>query len=156
MGGPTELSAISTLKPVHAVQGRLLSTAISELSGPPSSLSPGAFNNLPRRLAYVLIAPHSPNEHPVKGGGDLPFQNILRISLPAAVSAHSNFLFYTILPRAITFARKHLFVGEDVCVACPTGKDLGPGVVVAALSLFFGDDGVLLCDDNIGNKGGST
>jgi tRNA A64-2'-O-ribosylphosphate transferase len=88
--------------------------------------------------------------------GDVVCQNVLRISLPASVSAHSNFLLYNILPGAILFIGKRLFIGEDVCVACPTGKDLGPGVIVAALALFFGDNGVALCSNDVGTKGDST
>ena len=75
------------------------------------------------------------------------------MTLPAAVSTHSNFLLYNILPRAIPFVRKSLSIDDDVCVACPTGKDLGPGVIVAALSLFFGDNGVALSNDDMGKKG---
>ena len=78
------------------------------------------------------------------------------MSLPPAVSAHSNFFLYDILPRAIPFVRKHLNAGGDVCVACPTGKDLGPGVIVTALSLFFDDDGGLLCGDDAEDKGEPT
>lgn len=155
-GRPIEPSRTSTLKPVHAVQGRLLSAVISELPDSPPSHSPTAFDGLPRCLAYILIAPHSSHEHLVEGRSDLACQNVLRMSLPAATSTHSNFLLYNILPRAIPFVRKHISIGEDVCVACPTGKDLGPGVIVAALSLFFGDNGVPLCGDDRANEGDST
>ena len=75
------------------------------------------------------------------------------MSLPAAASAHSNFLLYEILPKAVPFIRKHLTTGVDVCVACPTGKDLGPGVVITALSLFFGDDGSLRSGGDMDSKG---
>jgi len=76
--------------------------------------------------------------------------------LPSAASAHSNFLLYNILPRAIPFIREQLTAGMDVCVACPTGRDLGPSVIITALSLFFNDDGDLLCGDDIENKGKPT
>ena len=136
----------SSLRPVHAVHGRLLSAAISELPNFPPLLPSTALETLPRRPAYVIITPHTPGAQPVEGG-DTACQNILRMTLPAAVSAHSNFLLYDILPKAIDFTRKHLGDGMDVCVACPTGKDLGPGVIVAALSLFFSDNGDLVCGD---------
>jgi hypothetical protein len=138
------------LKPVPSVHGRLLSAVISELPNPPPPLSPASSASLPRRLAYVLI---TPNEIPVEEDGDPDRHNILQIPLPAAASAHSNFLLYNILPRAIPFIRKHLTAGEDVCVGCPTGKDLGPGVILTALSLFFSDDGDLLRGDGVDNEG---
>lgn len=130
-----------------------MSAIISELPESLPSLSPAAFNRLPRRLAYVLITPHSLPEYPIEGDEEFVRQNILRVTLPAAVSTHSNFLLYNILPRAIPFVRKSLSIDDDVCVACPTGKDLGPGVIVAALSLFFGDNGVALSNDDMGKKG---
>ena len=141
----------STLKPVHSVHGRLLSGVISELPNPPPSQLPTTSEGLVHRLAYVLIVPHSSDELPVEEE-DSAYQNILRMSLPATVSAHSNYFLYNILPKAIPFIREHITAGEDVCIACPTGKDLGPGVIVTALSLFFGDDGDLLSDD-VENKG---
>jgi hypothetical protein len=141
------------LKPIHSVRGRLLSGVVSELPNSPPPLLSTTSKGLAHRLAYVLIAPRSPNELPVEEGGDLACQNVLRMSLPTSVSAHSNYFLYNTLPKAIPFIRKHLTAGEDVCVACPTGKDLGPGVIVAVLSLFFGDDGELLSDDDMDSKG---
>lgn len=150
--GPTEPCRTTALKPVHSVHGRLLLTVISELPNPPPLLLPTTSGSLVRRLAYVLIAHQSSEVLPAGNHGDPACQNILQIRLPAAVSAHSTFLLYNILPRAIPFVKKHLAAGEDVCVACPTGKDLGPGVIVAALGLFFSDDGELYGDD-ADNKG---
>lgn len=155
-GGLTGPDWTSALKPVDFVQGRLLSAAIFELPNPPPSVSPAICGGLGRPLAYVVIAPHSPNEPPVEEDEEVCHQNILQMPLPSAVSARSNSLLYDILPRAIPFIRKHLIAGGDVCVACPTGKDLGPGVIVAALSLFFSGDGDLLCGDNTGNNGEPT
>lgn len=37
-----------------------------------------------------------------------------------------------------------LLEGKGVCVACESGKDMSVGVVLAALQLYFGDDGSLL------------
>ena len=146
----------SALRPVHFIRGRLLSADISELPNPLPPLSPIASKISTRRLAYVLIAHHSPGESSAGEDEDLGCQHILRMSLPVAVSAHPNFLLYTILPRAIPFVGKHLTAGDDICVACPTGKNLGAGVIVTALSLFFGDDGGLLHGDDIDNKGEPT
>lgn len=150
--GSVEPGWTPILKPVHSVRGRLLSGVVSKLPNPPPILSTTS-KGLAHRLAYVLIAPHFPNKLPVEEGGDFACQNILQMLLPTSVSAHSNCLLYNILPKAMPFIREHLTAGGDVCVACPTGKDLGPGVIVTALSLFFGDDGDLLSDDNMDNKG---
>ena len=151
-GRPTELDWTSALKPVHAVRGRLLSTAISQLPDLSLPLPSDPFKSLPPRLAFILISPHTPDERGLEGDGNST-QNILRIPLPAAVPAHSNFFLYNILPRAVPFARKRLVGGEDVCVACPTGNNLGPGVIVAALSLFFNDGGDLICGNDTDSKG---
>ena len=151
--GSVEHGWTASLKPVHSVRGRLLSGVVSELPNPPPPLLSTTSKGLAHRLAYVLIAPNFSNKLPVEEGGDLACQNILQMLLPTSVSAHSNYLLYDILPEAIPFIREHLTAGGDVCVACPTGKDLGPGAIVAALSLFFGDNGDLLSDDDIDNKG---
>lgn len=152
---PTEPCWTSALKPVHAVNGRLLSAVTSELPDSPPPPTSVAFKGVPRRLAFILISSHAHN-HPVEEDGDPAYHHILRMSLPAPVSAHPNFLLYNILPRAILFVRNHLIAGEDVCVACPTGKDLGPGVIAAALSLFFGDDGHLLYNNDTDDKCGTA
>jgi Rit1 DUSP-like domain len=47
-----------------------------------------------------------------------------------------------ILPESLDFIRHHLDLGEDVAVVCDDGKDISVGVAVAALSLFFDDEGV--------------
>jgi len=48
-----------------------------------------------------------------------------------------------VLPASIAFIREHLYKGRDICVTCETGTDLSVGVVLAALQLFFEDDGTL-------------
>ena len=149
--GSAEPGWATTLKPVHSVRGRLLSGVVSELPNPPPPLLSTTSKGLAHSLAYVLITPHSPNK--VDEGGDFTCQKILRMSLPTSVSAHSNYFLYNILPKAIPFIGKHLAAGEDICIACPTGKDLGPGVIITALSRFFGDDGGLLSDDDMDKKG---
>lgn len=138
----------AALKPVHFVHGKLISGVVSELPNTPPLSFPTTSGDLTRHLAHVLIAPHSPNKDEEDGD-----HAILQIPLPTAASVHSNYLLYNILPKAIPFIRKHLTAGEDVCVSCPTGKDLGPGVIATALALFFGDDGNLLSDNDIDNKG---
>jgi len=148
--GSVEPDWTSALVPVHSVHGRLLSGVISKLPNPLPPQLPAISEGLAHRLAYVLIVPHSVNELPVEE--DPAHQHTLRMPLPAAVSVHSNYFLYNILPKATPFIKKHLTAGEEVCVACPTGTDLGPGVIVTALSLFFGDDGNLLSDD-AENKG---
>lgn len=54
----------------------------------------------------------------------------------------SHFL-QVVLPRSMEFIQQHLTVGQNICVACESGKDLSVGVVLTALQLFFGDDGSL-------------
>ena len=146
--GSAEPGWTAVLKPVHPIHGRLLSGVVSGLPDPPPLSFPTTSGDLTRRLAHVLITPHSPNK-----GEEDGFHVVLRIPLPTAASAHSNYLLYDTLPKAIPFIRKHLAAGDDVCVSCPTGKDLGPGVIVSALALFFGDDGNLLSNGDMDNRG---
>ncbi|KAF9524838.1 tRNA A64-2'-O-ribosylphosphate transferase [Crepidotus variabilis] len=48
-----------------------------------------------------------------------------------------------VLPESIDFIQKQLYGGYDTLIACDTGKDLSVGVALAALQLFFRDDGSL-------------
>lgn len=153
---PTEFAWISAFKSVDAVHGRLLSAVISE---PPGSSPPPlstAFKNLPPSLAFVLLVPYALHRHLVEGNEDNVPQNILQIPLPPAISSHSRFFLYDVLPKAVPFVGKHLVAGQDVCIACPTGKDMGPGVIVTVLSLFFDDNGTLMYGDGVENKGDSA
>ncbi|EEB93680.1 hypothetical protein MPER_07630 [Moniliophthora perniciosa FA553] len=62
------------------------------------------------------------------------------IFCPAGKKGQMHFL-QVVLPRSTEFIHSCLSQGLSVCIACPTGNDLGVGVAVAALQKFFTVDG---------------
>ncbi|ESK97207.1 trna a64-2 -o-ribosylphosphate transferase [Moniliophthora roreri MCA 2997] len=89
--------------------------------------------------AYVLI---SHQEYPGSDGdvGVNEQGTTLRIFCPAGKKGQMHFL-QVVLPRSMEFIHSCLSQGLSVCIACPTGNDLGVGVAVAALQKFFTVDG---------------
>lgn len=85
-------------------------------------------------MAYVIIA-SQPFSLPAASS-----QNILL--LQTLSGKKGQYIFLTqILPQSLDFLRDHLISGDDVAVLCDDGKDISVGVAVAALSLFFDDEG---------------
>jgi tRNA A64-2'-O-ribosylphosphate transferase len=58
----------------------------------------------------------------------------------------SHFL-QTTLPTATALIRDRLAEGKRICIVCESGKDLSVGVALAALQLFFQDNGRLVSMD---------
>ena len=63
----------------------------------------------------------------------------LRVHLPTGRHGRHTFVHH-VLPRAVSFARSHLSLGRNLCVA---GGDGGIGVALVLLQLFFDDAGGL-------------
>ena len=64
---------------------------------------------------------------------------VLRVHLPTGRRGRHMFMHH-VLPRAVSFARSHLSLGRNLCVA---GGDEGIGVALVLLQLFFDDAGCL-------------
>jgi tRNA A64-2'-O-ribosylphosphate transferase len=58
-----------------------------------------------------------------------------------------------VLPRVVSFARSHLSLGRNLCVA---GGDEGIGVALVLLQLFFDDAGCLRIDSSTPTKDDSA
>ncbi|KAH8103965.1 initiator tRNA phosphoribosyl transferase [Cristinia sonorae] len=114
--------------------GRLLITALSAI---PSSLPP-SLPNTQERLAYVLISTTLPSTFVIPEDRK---RTVLLLEMAEGKKGQTQFL-HSVLPRSVEFIRKQLADGLHVCVGCHNGKDASVGVVLAALQLFFGDDGV--------------
>jgi tRNA A64-2'-O-ribosylphosphate transferase len=137
--------------PIAHVHGRLQLCALSELPAPlPATLYTSTAAHLVQGdeqdsllAAYVLIAPDSEdNLHTQTTPEDSESSHALRLSLPGGKRGQMAFL-KGILPRAIPFIRDALSRDASIVVACESGKDVSAGIIVAALQLFFQDDGQL-------------
>ncbi|EAU91904.2 tRNA a64-2'-O-ribosylphosphate transferase [Coprinopsis cinerea okayama7 len=70
------------------------------------------------------------------------------LSLPIPSSSKSKpltqqYFLHTILPRSLPFMDRYLRKGWDVCIVCPTGKDLSVGVGLVGVGVLFDDQGAL-------------
>ncbi|PFH45595.1 hypothetical protein AMATHDRAFT_158622 [Amanita thiersii Skay4041] len=126
------------------------------------ALSLGSRNVQGDGQAYVLISPEPLDPHDdTTNNSSEPSNNtpqsstchMLNLVAPNGKRGQLHFLQET-LPRAMSFVCSHLFRGGDsprsICCVCDTsGLDRSVGVTLAALQLFFDDDGNLR---NCGNQ----
>ena len=77
-----------------------------------------------------------------------PMSNSRKVHIPviAGKKGQSHFL-QTTLPTATALIRERLAEGKRICIVCESGKDLSVGVALAALQLFFQDNGRLVSMD---------
>jgi hypothetical protein len=93
-------------------------------------------------IAYLLIG--RCDSYPTDNNHHHP--PVRRIDARGGKKAHIQFL-QVVLPQAMTFIRHHLELGMPVCIACDSGKDLSVGVALAALQMFFDDNGCFVRHD---------
>lgn len=124
VGSQNAVSAVQIpASPVLHVKGRLLLAAIKELPQP----SQGG------NIRYIILTPTNQEES----------QSVdTHIYMPtvSGKKGQSHFL-QNILPLSMDDIGRALQEGKNVCVACESGKDMSVGVVLAALQLYFEDDG---------------
>ena len=69
-------------------------------------------------------------------------RHVLRLTLAEGKKGQLTFL-QTILPASTHYIMARLQRGDAVCVCCDSGKDTSVGIALAALQLFFDDQGQL-------------
>lgn len=76
---------------------------------------------------------------------DKPVSKSRKVYIPVVTGkkGQSHFL-QTTLPTATALIRDRLAEGKRICIVCESGKDLSVGVALAALQLFFQDNGRLV------------
>lgn len=128
----TVLSMISTSKSyipqappsgISRTHDRLMLCATSDLSDAPSS------------SAHLIITTD------LNESGGAVNEPKLVIHAIAGKKGQHQFL-VDVLPRSIAFIKESLVRGSCVCISCDTGNDIGAGVALVALQLFFDESGV--------------
>ena len=117
------------MTPIIRVQGRLLIGGIDCV--------PDIINvNKKENMDFIVLASSMQGE---------PVSKSRTMYIPVVVGkrGQSHFL-QTTLPTATTFIRNSLAEERRVCIICEGGKDLSVGVALAALQLFFQDNGRLV------------
>ncbi|KAF9485227.1 initiator tRNA phosphoribosyl transferase [Pholiota conissans] len=123
---PSIYRAQNAATPVNTVGGRLLLASLAEIPEP---------SNDQGDIIYILLTSTT-----VADSVSTKTQH--HIPVVSGKKGQSHFL-QTILPDAMKIISESLYNNKNVCVACETGKDISVGVVLAALQLYFGDDGSL-------------
>lgn len=123
--------------PVLACGGRLLIGAEPDMpTEPPTTLL-----GVDGPISYVVISANAP---PPQEGDlqSLVQAHILRLRMAEGKKDQLHFL-QSILPESTRYIKERLAVGDAICVCCDSGKDASVGVALAALQLFFDDEGTL-------------
>jgi len=114
------------MTPINRVGGRLLIGSIADVSN--------MVNVYMEDDIECIILTSSMQDEPVSKS-----RNIY-IPVVSGKRGQCHFL-QTVLPAATALIQDSLTEGKRLCIACESGKDLSVGVALAALQLFFDDNG---------------
>ena len=120
---------INSMTPINKVGDRLL---IGSLDDVPDIINSNKEDN----TDFIILASSMEGE---------PVSKSRKVYIPvvAGKKGQSHFL-QTTLPTATALIRERLTEGKRICIVCESGKDLSVGVALAALQLFFQDNGSLV------------
>ena len=117
------------MTPIDRVQGRLLIGTIAGIADIKSV-------NKEDNMNFVILASSMQDE---------PISKCRRIHIPVVAGKRGqSYFLQTILPTATAFIRDSLTEEKRISIVCESGKDLSVGVALAALQLFFQDNGRLI------------
>jgi tRNA A64-2'-O-ribosylphosphate transferase len=152
----------SSPTPVTKVRGRIALTSTldlpSSLVQPTPPIAQPLFDILREDMVYVLIThshayaelDNSVSHVSTSLSESRINQRILHVELPASLSPRTQLLLHTVLQKSTAFVHHHLSLGRNICIACPTGKDLCVGVALVALQLYFDNDGYMTFNSSQG------
>lgn len=123
---------INSMTPINKVGDRLLIGSLDDVSDVIN-------RNKEDTADFIILASSMQSE---------PGSKYRKVYIPvvAGKKGQSHFLQNT-LPAATTLIRERLAEGKRICIVCESGKDLSVGVALAALQLFFQDNGSLVSMD---------
>ncbi|KIY51789.1 initiator tRNA phosphoribosyl transferase [Fistulina hepatica ATCC 64428] len=113
--------------PVLPVSGRIQLAAIADVLDVVGRLPEHGSEG----IAYILVSV-TPLSIP-----DGPHALILHVDKKLAARQFREH----VLPQSMVFTRVALLRGDHVCIACESGSDLSVGIALAALQMFFDDEG---------------
>ncbi|KAI0629429.1 initiator tRNA phosphoribosyl transferase [Trametes polyzona] len=134
--------------PVEVVGGRVLIGAESDIPSTPPLTIPG----VDKPVSYVIISSsvQDPQAGDTGAEGQVPPPgpaHILRLRMAEGKKDQLHFL-QSVLPESMRYIRGRLAKGDAICVCCESGKDASVGVALAALQLFFDDQGALVVKED--------
>ncbi|KAI0690919.1 initiator tRNA phosphoribosyl transferase [Cerioporus squamosus] len=128
--------------PIAAVHGRVLIGAVSDM---PSKLPP-TLPAVDRPVSFVVVSanvasPSSDSDGDSDTSHSAPEEpRVLRMRLAEGKKDQLHFLQH-VLPAATHYIEDRLAIGDAICVCCDSGRDAGVGIALAAIQLFFDDEG---------------
>lgn len=141
--------------PIMQISGLLALSATADL---PSSFgvedSKGT-EQLEKPPCLIITSKPGSGHRPYGDAECLQIPHVLEIESLRGKKGEIHFV-NTILPKSVEFIKFHLYSGRTVCIACDSGKDLSVGIAVAALQMFFDNDGKLIKQNDIGNVEGKS
>lgn len=117
-------------------------SAIADLPRILPRLAPDANDH----LSYLLISATTPvstddaSDEVTTGASSLPCGRTFHLQLSEGKRGQLEYL-QNVLPSSAAFIKTQLETENPICVCCDNGKDTSVGVVLAALQLFFDDEG---------------
>ncbi|CDO77522.1 hypothetical protein BN946_scf184912.g21 [Trametes cinnabarina] len=124
--------------PISAVRGRLLIAAVPDMP----AILPKTQPHMESSISYVVVSTNPPPTEDGDAGTTQTQDHILRFRMAEGKKDQLHFL-RSVLPESMQFIRTKLAMGNAICVCCDSGKDASVGVALAALQLYFDDEGNL-------------
>ncbi|KAA1476491.1 initiator tRNA phosphoribosyl transferase [Dentipellis sp. KUC8613] len=133
--------------PITKIANRMLLCRLSDLPATLPAPLPGD-TSASTETAFILISPTADPDTEAETVSPIPAPDeetnpaprVLRLNLASGKKGQYQFL-HGVLPQAMTFVKFHLTHARNICIACESGKDAGVGVALAALQVFFTDEG---------------
>ena len=121
------------MTPINKVGDRLLIGSLDDV--------PDITNvNKEHNTVFIILASSMQGE---------PVSESQKVYIPVVTGKKGqNHFLQTTLPTATALIRDRLAKEKRVCIVCESGKDLSVGVALAALQLFFQDNGRLVSMDS--------
>ncbi|KAI0645167.1 initiator tRNA phosphoribosyl transferase [Trametes meyenii] len=124
--------------PIAAADGLLRIGLVSDMPSKPHF----RLSDVNTNVSYVVISAEVPLPESDEGLKASSSKHMLRLKLAEGKKEQIHFL-QSVLPESTRFVRERLAEGDTVCICCDSGKDASVGVAIAALQLFFDDQGKL-------------
>ncbi|KAI8978289.1 initiator tRNA phosphoribosyl transferase [Trametes punicea] len=128
--------------PIPAVSGRLLIAAVPDMPAQP----PCTIADCGRPMSYVIVSANAQMQDE-RESDPSDSRHVLRLTMAEGKKDQLHFLQH-VLPQSTRFVSSRLAGGDAVCICCDSGKDTSVGVALAALQLYFDDQGTLLVKED--------
>ncbi|TFK84242.1 initiator tRNA phosphoribosyl transferase [Polyporus arcularius HHB13444] len=128
--------------PIAALHGRISIGAVPDM---PFELAP-TLPDVDRPCSFVVVSATGSSSPPTSDADSDASDSmssephVLRLRLAEGKKDQLHFLQH-VLPASTRYINDRLATGDAICVCCDSGRDAGVGIALAAIQLFFDDEG---------------